>query len=178
MWCINLLPFLFTGFPDVTNLFLDENSKKEEVDSLNNLTGSCPDNSSFCLDQNLNLTLSTKPSPGDSLSPSTPLPQPPAVRPPSLSVLSSLNKPDPTEVDDEAPVTSDSSPDSDLIPTRDVCVDPDLLNGNKNSVMLSNTKLTCETSDAIITVSSRLQSNMHRGHSSSFINHNHPPSSQ
>ncbi|CAB1460366.1 unnamed protein product [Pleuronectes platessa] len=145
-----------TGFPDVTNHFLDENSKKEEIDSLNNLTFSSPDNSSFCLDQNLNLTLSTKPRPGEGLSPSTPLPQPPAVRPPSLSVLSSLNKPDPTEVDDEAPVTSDSSPDSNLIPSRDVCVDPDLLNGNKNS-MLSNTKLTCETSDATITNSCKVK---------------------
>ncbi|XP_035022056.2 transforming acidic coiled-coil-containing protein 1 isoform X3 [Hippoglossus stenolepis] len=145
-----------TGFPDVTNHFLDESSKKKAVDSLNNLTGSSPDNSSFCLDQNLNLTLSTKPSPGEGLSPSTPLPQPPAVRPPSLSVLSSLNKPDPTEVDDEAPVTSDSSPDSDLISSRDACVDPDLLNGNKNS-MLSNTKLTCETSNAIITNSCKVK---------------------
>ncbi|XP_060927428.1 transforming acidic coiled-coil-containing protein 1-like isoform X1 [Limanda limanda] len=145
-----------TGFPDVTNHSLDENSKKEEVDSLNNLTGSSPDNSSFCLDQNLNLTLGTKPGPGEGLSPSTPLPQPPAVRPPSLSVHSSLNKPDPTEVDDEAPMTSDSSPDSNLIPSRDICVDPDLLNGNKNS-MLSNTKLACETSDAIITNSCKVK---------------------
>nr|XP_019956623.1 PREDICTED: transforming acidic coiled-coil-containing protein 1 isoform X4 [Paralichthys olivaceus] len=145
-----------TGRPDVTNHFLDKNSKIEEVDSLNNLTISSPDNSSFCLDQNLNLTISSKPSPGEGLSPSTPLPQPPAVRPPSLSVHSPLNKPDPTEVDDEAPVTSDSSPDSNLIPSRDICVDPDLLNGNKNSMLL-NTNLTCDNSDAIITNSCKVK---------------------
>ncbi|XP_069379943.1 transforming acidic coiled-coil-containing protein 1 isoform X2 [Paralichthys olivaceus] len=144
-----------TGRPDVTNHFLDKNSKIEEVDSLNNLTISSPDNSSFCLDQNLNLTISSKPSPGEGLSPSTPLPQPPAVRPPSLSVHSPLNKPDPTEVDDEAPVTSDSSPDSNLIPSRDICVDPDLLNGNKNSMLL-NTNLTCDNSDAIITTAEQV----------------------
>lgn len=148
---------LFAVLPDVTNHFLDKNSNQDvgpvssqEVDSLNNLTGSSPNN--FGLDQNLNLTLSSRPSPGEGLSPSSPLPRPQALRPPSLSVVSPLNKPDPSEVDDEAPVTSDSSPDSNLIPSHDICVDPDLLNGNMNSdTVLSNTKLTCETSGTIIT---------------------------
>ncbi|XP_040011450.1 transforming acidic coiled-coil-containing protein 1-like isoform X5 [Xiphias gladius] len=156
-----------TVLPDVTNPLLDKNSNQDvgtlsiqEVDSLNNLTSSLPNSSSFSLDQNLNLTLSNKPSPGDGLFPSTPLPQPQALRPPSLSVLSPLNKPDPTEVDDEAPVTSDSSPDSNLIPSHDVCVDPDLLNGNMNSdTVLSNTKLTCETSNTIITNSCKVKQN-------------------
>lgn len=150
----NVLLFLsrFTALPDVTDNFLDKNSNQnvgtgssQEVDSLNNLTSSLPNNSNLSLDQNLNLTLSTKPSPGEGLSPSTPLPQLQPLRPPSLSVLSPLNKPDPTEVDDEAPVTSDSSPDSNLIPSQDICVDPDLLNGNMNS------KLSCETNNTIIT---------------------------
>lgn len=148
---------VFTAPPDITNHFLDKNSNQDvgtvsfqEVDSLNNLTSSSPNNRGLSVDQNLNFTLSTKPSPVEGLCPSAPLP--PALRPPSLSVLSPLNKPDPSEVDDEAPVTSDSSPDSNLIPSHDICVDPDLLNGNMNSdTALSNTNLTCETSDAIIT---------------------------
>ncbi|XP_023269337.1 transforming acidic coiled-coil-containing protein 1-like isoform X2 [Seriola lalandi dorsalis] len=153
-----------TALPDVTNHFLDKNSNQDvgtvsfqEVDSLNNLTSSSPNNSSFSVDQNLNFTLSTKHSPGEGLSPSTPLPQPQALRPPSLSVLSPLNKPDPSEVDDEAPVTPDSSPDSNLIPSHDICVDPDLLNGNMNSdTVLSNTKLICETNDTIITTAEQV----------------------
>ncbi|XP_070760963.1 transforming acidic coiled-coil-containing protein 1-like [Enoplosus armatus] len=150
-----------TVLPDVTNHFLDKNSNQDlgpvssqEVDSLNNLTNSSPNNLS--LDQNLNLTLSSKPSPGEGLSPSrgTQLQVP---RPPSLSVISPLNKPDPSEVDDEAPVTSDSSPDSNLIPGHDICVDPDLLNGNMNSdTVPSNTKLTCETSSTIITTAEQV----------------------
>ncbi|XP_040897638.1 transforming acidic coiled-coil-containing protein 1-like isoform X2 [Toxotes jaculatrix] len=156
-----------TVLPDVTNHFLDKNSNQDdgtlsfqEADSLNNLTSSSPNNNSFSLDQNLNLTLSTKPSPGEGLSPSTPQPQSQALRPPSLSVISPLNKPDPTEVDDEAPVTSDSSPDSNLIPGHDICVDPDLLNGNMNSdTVLSNTKLTCETSDTTIKNSCKVKQN-------------------
>ncbi|XP_071338917.1 transforming acidic coiled-coil-containing protein 1-like isoform X2 [Trachinotus anak] len=168
---VNLLSQLdnsnHTALPDVTNHFLDNNSNQDvgtvsfqEVDSLNNLTSSSPNNSSFSVDQNLNFTLSTKPSPGEGLSPSTPLPQPQVLRPPSLSVLSPLNKPDPTEVDDEAPVTSDSSPDSNLISSHDICVDPDLLNGNMNSdTVLSNAKLTCETNDTIITNTCKMKQN-------------------
>lgn len=148
-----------TAPPDITNHFLDKNCNQDvgtvsfqEVDSLNNLTSSSPNNSGLSVDQNLNFTLSTKP--GEGLSPSAPL------RPPSLSVLSPLNKPDPSEVDDEAPVTSDSSPDSNLIPSHDICVDPDLLNGNINSdTVLSNTKLTCDTSDTIITNSCKMKQN-------------------
>ncbi|XP_068559463.1 transforming acidic coiled-coil-containing protein 1-like isoform X1 [Cebidichthys violaceus] len=152
-----------TVLPDVTNLFLDKNSNQDvspvssqEVDSLNNLTGSSPNGRSFGLDQNLNLTLSSNPSPGGGLSPSSPLPQPQALRPPSLSFLSPLNKPDPSEVDDQAPVTSDSSPDSNLISSHDICVDPDLLNGNMNS-NTQNTKLTCETNGTIITNSCKVK---------------------
>lgn len=157
----------YTGLPDVTNQFLDRNSNQnvgpvspQEVNSQNNLTGSSPNDSSFGLDQNLNLTFSSRPSPGQGLSPSNTLPQPQALRPPSLSVLSPLNRPDPSEVDDEAPATSDSSPDSNLIRCHDICVDPDLLNGNMNSdTVPSNTKLTCETSNTIITNSCKLKQN-------------------
>ncbi|XP_035514474.1 transforming acidic coiled-coil-containing protein 1-like isoform X1 [Morone saxatilis] len=149
-----------TVLPDVTNLVLDKNFNQDmspvpsqEVNSLNNLTRSSANDNSFGLDQNLNLTLGNKPSPGF-------LPQPQALRPPSLSVLSPLNKPDPSEVDDEAPVTSDSSPDSNLIPSHDICVDPDLLNGNVNSdAVQSNTKLTCETNSTIITNSCKVKQN-------------------
>ncbi|XP_026178575.1 transforming acidic coiled-coil-containing protein 1 isoform X2 [Mastacembelus armatus] len=154
-----------TDLPDVANHFLDKNSNQDvgtgssqEVDSLNNLTSSSPNSSSFTLDQNLNLTLSSKPSSGEGLSPSTSLPQTQALRPPSLSVPSPLNKPDPTEVDDEAPVTPDSSPDSNLIPSDEICVDPDLLNGNMNSdAVLPNAKLTCETNSTIITNSCKVK---------------------
>ncbi|CAJ1068841.1 transforming acidic coiled-coil-containing protein 1 isoform X2 [Xyrichtys novacula] len=139
---------------DVTNHFLDKNSNQnfgtvstQDVDSLNNLAGSSQNGGSFGLDQNLNLTLSNKSSPGEGFSQS---PQPQVLRPPSLSVLSPLNKPDPSEVDDEAPVTSDSSPDSNLIPINGVCVDTDLLNGNMNS----NTK-----HSPIITNSCKVQPN-------------------
>lgn len=151
--------------PDGTNHFLDQNSNQDVtvppsqgVDSLNNLTGSSPNNSTFSLDQNLNLTPCTKPGPGEGLSPSSP--QPPALRPPSLSVVSPLNKPDPTEVDDEAPATSDSSPDSNLTLSNVTCGDADLLNGNMNSdATLSNTKLTCETNNTIITNSCKVKQN-------------------
>lgn len=147
-----------TVLPDVTNHFLDKNFNQDvgpvssqEVDCLNNLTISSTNDSSFGLDQNLNLTLNSKPNP---------VPQPQALRPPSLSVLSPLNKPDPSEVDDEAPVTSDSSPDSNLIPSHDICVDPDLLNGNMNSdTVQSNTKLPCETNSTIITNSCKVKQN-------------------
>ncbi|KAF7660155.1 hypothetical protein LDENG_00286660 [Lucifuga dentata] len=140
-----------TVCPGVANSVLDTNSNQEpgsisrqEVDFLNNLTGSTPNNNSLGLDQNLNLTLSTRPSPGEGLSPSSPLPQPQVQRPPSLSVLSPLNKPDPAEVDDEAPVTSESSPDSNLLPGHDLYVDSDLLNGNMTSdSALTDTPLTC-----------------------------------
>ncbi|XP_029916115.1 transforming acidic coiled-coil-containing protein 1-like isoform X2 [Myripristis murdjan] len=131
--------------------FLDKNSNQDvspvspqDVDTLNNLTGSSPNNNSFDLDQNLNLTLSTKPGPGGGLAPSPPLSQPQPLRPPTLSVPSPLNRPDPAEVDDEAQMTSDSSPDSNLNPSHDLCVDPDLLNGNMNcDPLLSDTQLTC-----------------------------------
>ncbi|XP_042344215.1 transforming acidic coiled-coil-containing protein 1-like isoform X2 [Plectropomus leopardus] len=151
-----------TVLPDVTNHFLDKNSNQDvspvssqEADSLNNLSGSSSNDCSFGLDQNLNLTLSSKSSPGESLSPCSPLPQSQALRPPSLSFLSPLNKPDPCEVDDEAPVTSDSSPDSNLIPSHDPYVDP---NGNMDS-SAPNTKLSCETNGTIITNSCKVKQN-------------------
>ncbi|XP_054466524.1 transforming acidic coiled-coil-containing protein 1-like isoform X2 [Anoplopoma fimbria] len=146
---------------DVANHFMNKNQdvgpvSSQEVDSLDNLTGSSPNDRSFGLDQNLNLTLSSRPSPGVGLLPSSPLPQPQALRPPSLAFLSPLNKPDPSEVDDQAPVSSDSSPDSNLISSHDSCVDPDLLNGNMNS-NTQNTKLTCETNGTIITNSCKVK---------------------
>ncbi|CAK6966629.1 transforming acidic coiled-coil-containing protein 1-like isoform X3 [Scomber scombrus] len=109
------------------------------------------------------MTLSPKP--GEGLSLTNPLPDHQAIRPPTLSVISPLNKPDPSEVDDEAPVTSDSSPDSNLTPSRDICVDVDLLNGNVNADSpLVNTKLTCnfegsKTSGKMITNSCKVKPN-------------------
>lgn len=142
----------FTVLPDGTNHFLDKNLNQDvdpgstqEPDSLNDLTGVSPNDSSFALDQNLNLTLNNKSTPGA-------LPELQPIRPPSLPVLSPLNKPDPSEVDDEAPLTSDSSPDSNLIPSNGSCMDPDFLNGNLTSdTVLPNTKLTSEINGTIIT---------------------------
>ncbi|XP_032433846.1 transforming acidic coiled-coil-containing protein 1-like isoform X2 [Xiphophorus hellerii] len=129
----------------------------QQVDSLNNLTCSTPNRGSFGLNQNLNLTLGSKDGSGEDLSPSGHLPQTAALRPPSLPVLSPLNKPDPSEVDDEAPATSDSSPDT---ISRDECLDPDLLNGNvRSDPVSSNTKLACETSNSIIKNSCKLKQN-------------------
>ncbi|XP_012718909.2 transforming acidic coiled-coil-containing protein 1 isoform X1 [Fundulus heteroclitus] len=127
----------------------------QQVDSLNNVTGSTANNGSFGLDQNLNLTLGSKPATEEGLSPCNRLPLTASLRPPSLPVLSPLNKPDPSEVDDEAPATSDSSPDAIC---RDDCLDPDLLNGNvRSDTVLSNTKLACESSNSIITNSCKLK---------------------
>lgn len=106
--------------PSVSSHFLDQNSNQdiasvpEDAESTSVLT-------SPRLDQNLNLTIGPKSSPQ-----TTP-------RPPSLSVQSTLNRPDPTEVDDEAPLSSDSK----LVSGSDICVDTDLLNGNINSDKLS-----------------------------------------
>ncbi|KAM6964947.1 transforming acidic coiled-coil-containing protein 1-like [Aplochiton taeniatus] len=119
--------------------FLDSNSNQDAVsssgvDALNNLAGSRPSpNRGFALDQNLNLNLSSRSSPAEGgLSPTLQA-QPLALRPPSLCVSSPLNRPDPEEVDDVAPMTTDSSPDSNLNPCHDLAVDSDLLNGNVNS---------------------------------------------
>ncbi|XP_076006986.1 transforming acidic coiled-coil-containing protein 1-like isoform X2 [Genypterus blacodes] len=137
--------------PSVTNCFLDTNSNQDvgsispqKVDSLNNVAGSTFNYNSLGLDQNLNVTLSSRAAPEGGLSASNPLPQHQALRPPSLSVRSPLNKPDPTEVDDEAPTTSDSSPDSNLLPGCGIYADSDLLNGNVNSdPALSDAQLAC-----------------------------------
>ncbi|XP_053725956.1 transforming acidic coiled-coil-containing protein 1-like isoform X2 [Synchiropus splendidus] len=117
------------------NHFLDKNSIQDVASVPSRvLDNQTPNNSSFHLDQNLNLTLSTKPE--DS-------PVPPPLRPPSLPVHSSLNTPDPSEVDDEAP-------------------DPDLLNGNMNPGLIQkNTKLPCtqeasEAIDSLITTSEQV----------------------
>lgn len=132
-------PSLFTDVPPVTNHF---NLNQGVVqDSLK--TGSPLNSNSLCLDQNLNLTQSGNARFGS---------KPQAIRPPSLPVVSPLEKPDPSEVDDEAPVSSDSSPESNLILVHDAGVDPDFLNGNRPSnTLLSNTKLTCDSNNTIIT---------------------------
>lgn len=126
--------------PNVSNGFLDKNLNREvEPDPLNNLTGSKAGDRSVAVDQNLNVTLSGKDAATS---------QPHAMRPPTLSVRSPLNKPDPSEVDDQAPVVSDSSPDSNLYPGHDVCVDTDLLNGNMTfDTALRSAKQPCETAD-------------------------------
>ncbi|XP_072244117.1 transforming acidic coiled-coil-containing protein 1-like isoform X1 [Leuresthes tenuis] len=150
-----------TVLSDVSNQILDNSDQdvatapSQEVDSLNNLTGFSRNNGNFSLDQNLNLTLSPKPGAEEGLSPSSPLSQTQSLRPPSLPVLSALNKPDPSEVDEEAPLTSDSSPDSNLTVSDDICVDPDLLNGN----MRSEIKLTHEANNSIITNSCKVKQN-------------------
>ncbi|KAG7490641.1 hypothetical protein JOB18_039695 [Solea senegalensis] len=163
---VNLLSQLdnsnHTALPGVSNHSPDKNSNTDiaPVHSLNNLTRDSPNKSSFSLDQNLNLNLSTKPSAVEGSSLSTPRSQPQAARPPSLPVVSSLNKPDPTEVDDKAPVTSDSSPDTNSSLSHDICVDSDLLNGNTNVCMLSNEKLTGEANKTIITNSCKVKQSL------------------
>ncbi|XP_068167849.1 transforming acidic coiled-coil-containing protein 1-like isoform X2 [Antennarius striatus] len=139
-------------FPDTTNKNLNQDvASVSEVDSLNNLVGSSANDSSLSLNKNLNVTLGSKHRPAA-------LPQPQALRPPSLSVLSPLNKPDPSEVDDEAPVMSDSNLDLNLSPIGGMYVDPDLLNGNMNSdTVVSNTKLICENNSKIITSSCKVK---------------------
>ncbi|XP_061585068.1 transforming acidic coiled-coil-containing protein 1-like isoform X2 [Cololabis saira] len=157
---VNLLGQLDnSSHTDVTNQALDRNSNQDvtpapsqDVDSLNNFTGSSPNNDTFSLDQNLNLTLNGKPGSGQGSSPSCPLPHTPPIRPPSLPVVSPMIKPDPTEVDDEPPLTSDSSTDSSLTISQDICVDADLLNGN----MKSDTNLTCGTNNSIITTAEQV----------------------
>ncbi|XP_049572673.1 transforming acidic coiled-coil-containing protein 1 isoform X2 [Syngnathus scovelli] len=110
----------------LTDKFVDKNFSQDAVDALNNLTGSSPNNNSFGLNQNLNLTLTPKTSYQSNAAS-------PAQRPPSLPVRSPLNTPDPSEVDDEAPVISNLSPDSNLNPGHDLPMHHDLLNGNVNS---------------------------------------------
>lgn len=146
-----------TVSPDVANQFLDKNLNREvdtiqEPDPLNNLTGSSTGDRSSAVDQNLNVTLSSRDAAAGS--------QLQAMRPPSLSVRSHLNKPDPSEVDDQAPVVSDSSPDSNLYPSHGVCEDPDLLNGNTTSdAARQSTKQTCETSSSGLKNSCKVKQN-------------------
>ncbi|XP_031685821.1 transforming acidic coiled-coil-containing protein 1 isoform X3 [Oncorhynchus kisutch] len=90
--------------------FLDRNSNQdvypaslqEVQDALNNLNSPSPSQSRAGLDQNLNLMFTSRPG-EDGLSPS-PLPQPRALRPPSLPVH---NPHVPAEFEDLAPMTSD-----------------------------------------------------------------------
>ncbi|XP_072288810.1 transforming acidic coiled-coil-containing protein 1-like isoform X2 [Eucyclogobius newberryi] len=148
---------------DFSNHFLDQNSNRgtapssPEDDSTADLTSptfSAVPGNSFGLDQNLNLTLGSKPSPSS---------RSPTVRPPSLSVHS---KPDPAEVDDEAPITSDSSPDSNLISAS--CVDSDFLNGNMNSdklnCSLEGPKATLITNSCKLKQNLKVQDEPHRKH--------------
>ncbi|XP_029684818.1 transforming acidic coiled-coil-containing protein 1 isoform X1 [Takifugu rubripes] len=133
--------------PGVTN-HLNLNQEVGQ-DSLKSLTASPLNGNGLCLDQNLNLTQSSNARFGSKSQ---------AVRPPSLPIVSPLQKPDPAEVDDEAPASSDSSPESNSILNRDSCIDPDLLNGNRPSdTVLSNTRLACETSNTIITNSCKVK---------------------
>lgn len=142
---------------NLSSHFLDQNSNQdraavspEVVDSPANLTRPSPGTcTGFGFDQNLNLT------PGPKLSPQTP------VRPPSLSVQSTLNKPDPTEVDDEAPAASDSK----LLCAN---LDSDLLNGNINSDKLScsleGPKAALITNSCKMKQNSAAQEEAHREH--------------
>ncbi|XP_061624109.1 transforming acidic coiled-coil-containing protein 1-like isoform X2 [Phyllopteryx taeniolatus] len=106
--------------------FVHKNSKRAEVDALNNPTGSSDNSSSFALNRNLDLTRTPEAS---SRSNAAAQPQ----RPPSLPVHSPLSTPDPSEVDDEAPAICNPSPDSKLLSSRDLAAHRDLLNGNVNS---------------------------------------------
>ncbi|KAJ0019365.1 hypothetical protein NQD34_006934 [Periophthalmus magnuspinnatus] len=150
---------------DASNHFLDQNSNQDiapaspEDDTTADLTSSAPSTvlgHSFGLDQNLNLTLGSKPCPSS---------RSPTTRPPSLSVHS---KPDPAEVDDEAPITSDSSPDSNLISPNNSYLDSDLLNGNMNSDKLScnleGPKTTMITNSCKMKSNLKVQEEPHRKH--------------
>ncbi|XP_057688125.1 transforming acidic coiled-coil-containing protein 1-like isoform X1 [Corythoichthys intestinalis] len=122
-----------------TDQFVHKNCNQDEVDALNNLTGSSPNNNSFGLGKNLNLTRTPKP-----LSQSNAASQ--AQRPPSLPVHSPLNTPDPSEVDDEAPVIANLSSDSNKIPSHE----HDLLNGNVNS---DGAKPACQQEGSVVSSS-------------------------
>nr|XP_057927542.1 transforming acidic coiled-coil-containing protein 1-like isoform X2 [Doryrhamphus excisus] len=120
-------------------------SKQDAVDTLNNMMSSSPNNNSFGLNPNLNLTVTP---------PSNPSPQ--VQRPPSLPVHSVLNKPDPTEVDDEAPVNFDLK----LIPSYDHSLHHDLLNGNVNCDALKqacNQEVSSEVCTTIDTKSCKIK---------------------
>uniref|UniRef100_A0A3P9KSX8 Transforming acidic coiled-coil-containing protein C-terminal domain-containing protein n=1 Tax=Oryzias latipes TaxID=8090 RepID=A0A3P9KSX8_ORYLA len=138
---------------DVTNHILDKNSNQNTTTAPSDEATS-PNDGTFSLDQNLNVTISSKSDHEEALSQSSPqvnsqTPQLP-LRPP----LSLLIKPDPSEVDDKPPVTPDVSPDSNLT------VDPDLLNGNmKADGVLANSKPSCDINDSIITNSCKVKQN-------------------
>lgn len=145
--------------PDVSNHFLDQNSNQDMaplspedvVSSTADLTRPAPGTcTSFGLDQNLNLTRGPKPC------------QQTPARPPSLSVQSTLSKPDPTEVDDEAPVASESK----LLSAT--CLDSDLLNGNidsdKLSCSLEGPKAALITNSCKMKQNSTAQEEPHREH--------------
>ncbi|XP_055017717.1 transforming acidic coiled-coil-containing protein 1 isoform X2 [Boleophthalmus pectinirostris] len=150
---------------DASNHFLDQNSNQDIVPAspednttadITSSTANTVPPHSFGLDQNLNLTLGSKPSPS---------PHSLTTRPPSLSIHS---KPDPAEVDDEAPISSDSNPDSNLISPNDSYVDSDLLNGNMNSEKLScnleGPKTTMITNSCKMKQNLKVQEEPHRKH--------------
>ncbi|XP_028314410.1 transforming acidic coiled-coil-containing protein 1-like isoform X2 [Gouania willdenowi] len=120
-----------TVLQDVTNQFLDRNSNPGVR------TVSSQD---FSVDQNLNLT------PSNQVSHHAP------VRPPSLPVVSSVNKPDPTEVDDKAPSSTQ-------VLSPDIKVDPDLLNGNVSAEdVLSTSKSSCDIMSSCLVQQERSRS--------------------
>ncbi|RVE68217.1 hypothetical protein OJAV_G00090040 [Oryzias javanicus] len=131
---------IHTVASDFTNHILDSNSNQDATTAPPDEATS-PSDSTFSLDQNLNVTKSDL---EEGLSSSSPQVNSQTRQLPLLPPSSLLIKPDPSEVDDEPPVTPDVSPDSNLT------VDPDLLNGNiEADVMLS--KLSCEINDSVIT---------------------------
>lgn len=149
-----------TALSEVPRHFLDQNLNQDsapvapkDVNSTTDLNSPVPSAcNSVGLDQNLNLTLGYKPSTQTT------------ARPPSLSVQSTLNKPDPTEVDDVAPTASDSK----LLSAADCCMDSDLLNGNINSDKLScsleGPQATLITNSCKMKQSCSVQEEPHREH--------------
>lgn len=147
-----------TAPSDVSNHFLDQNFNQDIApdppeETSADLTRPHPTTcTGFGLDQNLNLTLGPKSS------------QQTAARPPSLSVQSTLNKPDPSEVDDEAPVVSGSK----LISANEHCLDSDLLNANidsdKLSCSLEGPKAALVTNSSKMKQNSTAQEEQHREH--------------
>uniref|UniRef100_A0AAZ3R7A3 Transforming acidic coiled-coil-containing protein C-terminal domain-containing protein n=1 Tax=Oncorhynchus tshawytscha TaxID=74940 RepID=A0AAZ3R7A3_ONCTS len=129
--------------------FLDRNSNQdvypaslqEVQDALNNLNSPSPSQSRAGLDQNLNLMFTSRPG-EDGISPS-PLPQPRALRPPSLPVH---NPPVPAEFEDLAPMTSDpngninSHPNS-LTPEMDRPEDSDRQSPMKSTGITNSCKM-------------------------------------
>ncbi|XP_024130835.1 transforming acidic coiled-coil-containing protein 1 isoform X3 [Oryzias melastigma] len=136
---------IHTVAADITNHILDSNSNQDATTAPPDETTS-PNDGTFSLDQNLNVTKCSKSDLEEGLSSSSPQVNSQTRQLPLLPPLSLLIKPDPSEVDDDPPVIPDVSSGSNLT------VDPDLLNGNmKADGMLSNAKLSCEINDSVVT---------------------------